>query len=81
MSAPRPRVLLVEDVELNRDLVAQILDEEFEILHAADGLDDARMQAFARWTNLSEILRRRLKHLGRASLRSVLKLIKLKQRM
>jgi len=24
------------------------------VVHAADGLDDARMQAFARWTNLSE---------------------------
>jgi CheY-like chemotaxis protein len=43
MGAPRPRVLLVEDVELNRDLVAQILDEEFEILHAADGLEGVRL--------------------------------------
>src|SRR5690349_23322096 len=24
------------------------------VVHGADGLDDARMQAFARWTNLSE---------------------------
>jgi CheY-like chemotaxis protein len=43
MSPPRPRVLLVEDVELNRDLVAQILDEEFDVLHAADGLEGVRL--------------------------------------
>ena len=24
------------------------------VVHGADGIDDARMQAFARWTNLSE---------------------------
>lgn len=42
MTAARPRVLLVEDVELNRDLVAQILDEDFEVLHAADGLEGVR---------------------------------------
>jgi CheY-like chemotaxis protein len=39
----RPRVLLVEDLELNRDLVAQILDDEFEVLQAADGLEGVRL--------------------------------------
>ena len=30
------------------------LGNALAVVHAADGLDDARMQAFARWTNLSE---------------------------
>jgi two-component system cell cycle response regulator DivK len=41
--AARPRVLLVEDVELNRDLVAQILDEDYELAHAPDGLEGVRL--------------------------------------
>ncbi len=31
------RILIVEDVELNRDLLVQLLEEEYEILTAADG--------------------------------------------
>ena len=31
------KVLVVEDVEFNRDLLVQLLEEEYEILTAADG--------------------------------------------
>ena len=31
------RILIVEDVELNRDLLVQLLEEEYELLTAADG--------------------------------------------
>jgi two-component system cell cycle response regulator DivK len=31
------RVLIVEDVELNRDLLVQLLEEDYDILTAADG--------------------------------------------
>ncbi|MFQ5973474.1 MAG: response regulator [Alphaproteobacteria bacterium] len=31
------RILVVEDVELNRDLLVQMLEEDFEILTAVDG--------------------------------------------
>jgi CheY-like chemotaxis protein len=31
------RILIVEDVELNRDLLVQLLEEEYEIMTAADG--------------------------------------------
>ncbi len=31
------RILIVEDVEYNRDLLVQLLEEEYEILTAADG--------------------------------------------
>ncbi len=31
-----------------------LLGNPLAVVHGADGLDDARMQAFARWTNLSE---------------------------
>ena len=33
---------------------APLLGNPVAVVHGADGLDDARMQAFARWTNLSE---------------------------
>ncbi|MGH7961321.1 MAG: protein kinase domain-containing protein, partial [Candidatus Binatia bacterium] len=33
----RKRILIVEDVELNRDLLVQLLEEDYEILTAADG--------------------------------------------
>ena len=33
---------------------APLLGNPLAVVHGADGLDDARMQAFARWTNLSE---------------------------
>ena len=31
------RILIVEDVELNRDLLVQLLEDEYEILTAVDG--------------------------------------------
>lgn len=31
------RILIVEDVELNRDLLVQLLEEDYEIVTAADG--------------------------------------------
>jgi two-component system, cell cycle response regulator DivK len=31
------RILIIEDVELNRDLLVQLLEEEYEILTAVDG--------------------------------------------
>ncbi len=43
MVISRPLVLLVEDIELNRDLVTQILDDEFDVVHAADGLEGVRL--------------------------------------
>lgn len=33
------RILIVEDVDMNRDLLAQILEEEYEVLEAVDGKD------------------------------------------
>ena len=39
------RVLIVEDVELNRDLLAQLLEEDYEILTAADGAAGIEMAA------------------------------------
>ncbi len=33
------RVLVVEDVEFNRDLIVQLLEDEYEILTAANGAD------------------------------------------
>jgi CheY-like chemotaxis protein len=31
------KILVVEDVELNRDLLVQLLEEEYDVLTAADG--------------------------------------------
>jgi two-component system, cell cycle response regulator DivK len=33
----KPKALVVEDVELNRDLLVQLLEDRFEIVTAADG--------------------------------------------
>ena len=33
------RILIVEDVDMNRDLLAQILEDDYEILEAVDGQD------------------------------------------
>jgi two-component system cell cycle response regulator DivK len=41
-----PRILIVEDVELNRDLLVQLLEDDYEILTAADG--KAGLEAAAR---------------------------------
>jgi two-component system, cell cycle response regulator DivK len=40
------RILIVEDVEYNRDLLVQLLEDEYEILTAADGA--AGMEVAAR---------------------------------
>jgi two-component system, cell cycle response regulator DivK len=40
------RILIVEDVEYNRDLLVQLLEDEYEILTAADGA--AGIEAAAR---------------------------------
>ena len=31
------KILIVEDVEFNRDLLTQLLEEEFEVIAATDG--------------------------------------------
>ena len=31
------KVLIIEDVDFNRDLLTQLLEEEFEVLSATDG--------------------------------------------
>jgi CheY-like chemotaxis protein len=37
------KVLVVEDVEFNRDLVVQLLEDTYEVLTAVDGLEGIRM--------------------------------------
>ena len=37
MKRMKKRVLIVEDVEFNRDLLVQLLEEDYEILTANDG--------------------------------------------
>ncbi len=39
---PRKRILLVEDSELNRDLIVQLLADEFDVLVAVDGEEGVR---------------------------------------
>jgi CheY-like chemotaxis protein len=39
------RILIVEDVEYNRDLLVQLLEDEYEILTAADGAAGIEMAA------------------------------------
>ena len=36
------RILVVEDVEFNRDLMVQLLEEEYEVLTAVDGLEGVK---------------------------------------
>lgn len=41
------RILIVEDVEMNRDLLAQILEEKYEVLEAVngrEGLEKAKVE-------------------------------------
>lgn len=33
----RPRVLVIEDIEINRDLLQQLLEDDYEVRAAADG--------------------------------------------
>jgi CheY-like chemotaxis protein len=37
------KILIVEDVEFNRDLVVQLLEDDYEILTAADGEEGLRL--------------------------------------
>jgi CheY-like chemotaxis protein len=37
------KILIVEDVEFNRDLIVQLLEEDYEILTAADGAEGIRL--------------------------------------
>ena len=37
------RILVVEDVELNRDLIVQLLEDRYEILTASDGAEGLEM--------------------------------------
>ncbi len=39
----RKRILVVEDVEFNRDLLVQLLEEDHEVLTAADGEEGIRV--------------------------------------
>lgn len=41
----RKRILLVEDSELNRDLIVQLLEEEYDVLVAIDGEEGVRLAA------------------------------------
>jgi two-component system, cell cycle response regulator DivK len=37
------KILVVEDVEFNRDLVVQLLEEDYEIIAAVDGAEGIRL--------------------------------------
>jgi CheY-like chemotaxis protein len=37
------KILVVEDVEFNRDLVVQLLEDDYEIITAADGAEGLRL--------------------------------------
>lgn len=37
MTMPRKKILVVEDVELNRDLVVQLLEDRYEVVTAPNG--------------------------------------------
>jgi CheY-like chemotaxis protein len=37
------RILIAEDVEFNRDLLVQLLEEDYELLLAEDGVEAVRM--------------------------------------
>ena len=37
------KILVVEDVELNRELIAQLLEEDYQVLSAADGASGIRL--------------------------------------
>jgi two-component system, cell cycle response regulator DivK len=38
-----PKILVVEDVEFNRDLIVQLLEDNYEVLTAADGAEGIRL--------------------------------------
>jgi len=41
--AARKKILVVEDVELNRDLIVQLLEDTYEVLTAADGAEGIQL--------------------------------------
>jgi two-component system, cell cycle response regulator DivK len=41
----RRRILIVEDSELNRDLLAQIFEQDYDLVLAADGVEAVRLAA------------------------------------
>jgi CheY-like chemotaxis protein len=42
------KILVVEDVEFNRDLVVQLLEDDYEIITAADGAEGLRLAELER---------------------------------
>jgi two-component system cell cycle response regulator DivK len=42
------KILIVEDVEFNRDLIVQLLEDDYEVLTAADGAAGIQLAARAR---------------------------------
>jgi two-component system cell cycle response regulator DivK len=42
------KILVVEDVELNRDLIVQLLEDTYEVLTAADGAEGIQVAAHER---------------------------------
>lgn len=38
----REKVLIVDDIELNREILAVALGDEYEVLQASDGVQDDR---------------------------------------
>jgi two-component system cell cycle response regulator DivK len=42
------KILIVEDVEFNRDLVVQLLEDTYEVLTAADGAEGLQLAAHER---------------------------------
>ena len=38
-----PKILVVEDVEFNRELIVQLLEDDYEVLTAADGAEGIRL--------------------------------------
>lgn len=42
---PHRKILVVDDVEFNRDLIVQLLEDEYEVIQAADGEEGIRRAA------------------------------------
>jgi CheY-like chemotaxis protein len=40
---PAKKILVVEDVEFNRDLIVQLLEDDYEVLTASDGEEGIRL--------------------------------------
>ena len=44
----KPTILIVEDIELNRELLAQLLEDNYRLLFARDGVDALELAARTR---------------------------------